>query len=75
MIVADSRSSSLVQVFQNDVNLTAKLDVTKPLAFVVHGWMDRFFSTFLYHDGLGWPVATVLGIQFISYHTHNPPIG
>lgn len=29
------------------------------MAFVVHGWMDRFFSSVLYANGRGWPVATI----------------
>lgn len=29
------------------------------MAFIVHGWMDRFYSSVLYANGRGWPVATI----------------
>lgn len=52
-----------MQIFQNDPDLTAKIDVRRPIAFVVHGWMDGFFSGFLYANGLSWPVATIQGMS------------
>lgn len=56
-----------MQVFQNDANLTQKINVNKPMAFLVHGWMDQFFSSNLYYNGRGWPVATVQGLNGLGH--------
>lgn len=55
-----SRQRGLVRVYQNDIDIASKIDLTKPIAFVIHGWMDRFFSDLAVDNAQGWPLSTIV---------------
>lgn len=51
----------MVQLYQNDTNLTSKLNTSQPIGFVVHGWKDDSFPTFVMDGVKDWPIETVEG--------------
>lgn len=39
VLVIDSGQTNLIQTFFNDPNVTTKIDFSRPVSFVIHGWL------------------------------------
>lgn len=48
-----SSRNELVQTYLNDPNILEKVDLSKPLAAITHGWTDSINSVFCRVDGKG----------------------